>query len=270
MAEVIEPGGDGDAVTFGRSRLAGATRVLIALDFDGTLAPFHLDPGAVTMVPGATDVLAQIAADPRFALALVSGRPAAELVSLANPPAGTLVAGSHGSQRGEVTGAGLESAPLDLSEAELDLIRRVDDEFRMIVADSPGVWIEEKPLGRALHTRRAETEIAESATQRALAGVAAWPQVHALHGKSVVEIAVRHTTKADGLAWARGQVADAAGIEASQVAAVFAGDDTTDEFALASLGTGDLGIKVGAGDTAAQVRVADEASVVSYLAALLA
>jgi trehalose 6-phosphate phosphatase len=37
---------------------------------------------------------------------------------------------------------------------------------------------------------------------------------------------------------------------------LFAGDDVTDEDALASLGEYDLGIRVGPGDTAATVRVA--------------
>ena len=36
---------------------------------------------------------------------------------------------------------------------------------------------------------------------------------------------------------------------------LFAGDDVTDEDALASLDAGDVGVRVGAGDTAASVRV---------------
>jgi trehalose 6-phosphate phosphatase len=44
-------------------------------------------------------------------------------------------------------------------------------------------------------------------------------------------------------------------------AVVFVGDDVTDEHAFAILGTGDIGIKVGDGVTAAKYRVPDVAAV---------
>ena len=44
-------------------------------------------------------------------------------------------------------------------------------------------------------------------------------------------------------------------------AVLFAGDDVTDEDALRSLGEGDLGIRVGPGETAASHRVADPAAI---------
>ncbi len=49
---------------------------------------------------------------------------------------------------------------------------------------------------------------------------------------------------------------------------LFAGDDVTDEDALASLGPEDLGIRVGPGPTAATVRVADIAGLAAALRAL--
>ena len=46
---------------------------------------------------------------------------------------------------------------------------------------------------------------------------------------------------------------------------LFVGDDRTDEDAFAVLGTGDIGIKVGDGDSAAAWRLPDPASVVGLL-----
>ena len=49
---------------------------------------------------------------------------------------------------------------------------------------------------------------------------------------------------------------------------LFAGDDVTDEDALESLGEADLGIKVGAGETAAALRVASPEELAEVLSEL--
>ncbi len=46
---------------------------------------------------------------------------------------------------------------------------------------------------------------------------------------------------------------------------LFAGDDVTDEDALRSLGAGDLGVRIGGGETAATLRVDDIAAFVTVL-----
>lgn len=248
----------------------GAKRLLIALDFDGTLAPFQDDPMAVSIVDGGAPVLAELAALEPVQLALVSGRRLVDLAGLATPPAGTVLAGSHGAERGHIAPSGeLEVEAGGVTETESALLAEVTEALESIVASAEGTWVEEKTFGRVLHTRKAAPEVAERATAAALAGPGALEGVHTIHGKSVVEIAVRSVTKADAVASMRQQVADAAGIEPDGVAVLFAGDDTTDEFALASLVPGDLGVKVGDGETAAVVRVADEAALVALLGEVL-
>ena len=84
-------------------------------------------------------------------------------------------------------------------------------------------------------------------------------------GKHVLEFAWRHEGKDVAVAELR-RVTQADAV-------VFAGDDVTDEDALRALEEGDLGIRVGPGETAASLRVADPgelAAVLTRLAALRA
>jgi trehalose 6-phosphate phosphatase len=66
-------------------------------------------------------------------------------------------------------------------------------------------------------------------------------------GHNIVEYSFRHEGKDSALAALRERL--------GATAVLFAGDDVTDEDALASLGPQDLGIRVGDGETAASVRV---------------
>lgn len=254
-------------------RLAGvaaAAHLLVALDFDGTLAPFADDPMAVTMVPGAAEVLDDVARRPRTDLALVSGRPVRDLAIIAAPPASTWLAGSHGAELARVESDGsVRHEDDDPTPAEAELVQRLDRALEQIAAQAGGAWVEHKTFARVLHTRRCSAVEAERVSALALSGPATWPGVHALVGKNVVELAVRTTTKGDAIAHLRSAVARRAGVPADEVAVVFAGDDVTDENAMAVLGPGDVGIKVGEGATTASVRVADEAALVALLRGFL-
>ena len=68
-----------------------------------------------------------------------------------------------------------------------------------------------------------------------------------LDGKAVLEATVLSGTKGEGLDWLR-EVADASTV-------LFAGDDVTDEDAFAVLRPGDIGVKIGSGNTRAQFRL---------------
>lgn len=92
-----------------RAGLAGA---VVALDYDGTLAPVVDRPEDAHPAPGAADVLHALAPRVR-ALALVTGRPAdvvVELAGLAGVP-GLVVLGQYGAQRWEGTLTAQPPAP---------------------------------------------------------------------------------------------------------------------------------------------------------------
>jgi trehalose 6-phosphate phosphatase len=80
-------------------------------------------------------------------------------------------------------------------------------------------------------------------------------------GKRVLETSVVNTSKGEGVTFLR-QISGASAV-------LFAGDDTTDEDALARLEPGDVGIKVGLDFTQAQYRVEAPVHVAEMLEVLL-
>ena len=72
--------------------------MLIAADFDGTLAPIASSPAAAQMSPGARQVLAGLAAHPDVTLAVLSGRGLRDLGRKVSLP--VILAGNHGLEIG--------------------------------------------------------------------------------------------------------------------------------------------------------------------------
>ncbi|HKQ29792.1 MAG TPA: trehalose-phosphatase, partial [Burkholderiales bacterium] len=56
------------------SNLTRAPRRLLMLDYDGTLAPFKIDPAEATPYPGVIERIEAIMEDPRSCVVIVSGR----------------------------------------------------------------------------------------------------------------------------------------------------------------------------------------------------
>ncbi|MEP6599726.1 MAG: trehalose-phosphatase [Actinomycetota bacterium] len=122
---------------------------LVAVDFDGTLAPIVADPAASRPLPGAVDALTAIAK--RGArVAIISGRDVQtvmELGGLAAVP-GLLVAGLHGAEEWRDGAIYTPDTP--------EVIRRLRDRLPGLVdrqAIDPRVWIEDKRLSLVVHGR---------------------------------------------------------------------------------------------------------------------
>ena len=231
-------------------------RVLVAVDFDGTLAPIVRDPEDARALPAAVEAIAALRVLPRTHVAVVSGRPLEQLRRLLAPPDEVALVGSHGAEIDGHDGV--------LDDDERRLLVRLRDAVTEIVTANPGTFLEEKPAGVVLHTRRAGNESAARATAAALEGPAQWPGVHALDGKQVVELAVTDVTKGSALLRLR------ADLGLTRGGVLFAGDDTTDELAFAELDddAGDVTVKVGEGSTDARHRVADPDELAQLLALL--
>jgi trehalose 6-phosphate phosphatase len=239
-----------DATDTALANIARAPRLLIALDFDGTLSPHVADPMASRMLPVARAALERLAALPDTAIALVSGRSLDDLRIIAEHEDDSpyYLRGSHGA---EAWAPGVGAQPRDDDPAELALRDRLRRRAEELVARYDGVFIEPKAFGFAVHTRsaaRAEEAAAADAAVDALLAAEA-PHWRRRTGKFLVEYAFREEGK--------NHAVDALRAELGADAVLFAGDDVTDEDALRHLRPGDLGVRVGDGDTAAAVRVDD-------------
>ncbi len=264
LADTIDPGDRSSPLPLGLvtalEGFAMRPSLLIALDFDGVLAPIVADPGAARALPQSHRHLVSLAALPGVRLALVSGRQLADLREVAAPPPGTLLVGSHGAEMSSGTG---DPAPTALEPEAAELLARLVAELNRISAAHKGTHVEVKPTGAVLHTRRAKREIAAEATQQALDGPATWPGVHLTHGKEVVELAVVAVTKGTALRELRERTrADAV---------LYVGDDVTDERAFAVLDgdAGDVSIRVGSGETVADHRLGSPDEVAAMLGLLV-
>jgi trehalose-phosphatase len=218
---------------------------LLALDFDGVLAPLQDDPAQSRALPAAVGALARLGQVPGLHLALVSGRGIEDLAALAEVPDGTFLVGSHGAERGRWTAAGLERIDLALDDDAAARHLSLDTALRAAV-DGTTASVETKPASVVLHTRTASAADRERLTVLALE-LGERPGVDAMQGKEVVELGVLEVTKGDALAALR----DELGVDAL----LYAGDDVTDERAFATLRPDDVTVRVGPGETLARFRV---------------
>jgi trehalose 6-phosphate phosphatase len=129
--------------------------LLVALDFDGTLAPIVRDPDTAAVEKGGLDALIALA-DRGAQVAVVTGRPASTAVrlgGLARVP-NLIVAGLYGA---EIWHGGAIS-----TVAEPPAMAKLRPRLAELVAENhPGVWVEDKRLSLVVHTRTAADPVAE-------------------------------------------------------------------------------------------------------------
>jgi trehalose 6-phosphate phosphatase len=247
------PQGLADAV---RS-LAEQPQVLVATDFDGTLAPLVTDPAAARATEGGMEALRAASAMPGVTVALVSGRDVDTLRDLSgvDRQEPVVLVGSHGAH----TSLEREDDTPLLSPAQAELLSQLTVDAEAVVARHPGARIERKPASVAVHTRGLDPATAAAALEDAAAVPSRHDGVHVMPGKQVVELAVLATNKGTALI-------DLARLRGAG-ATLYLGDDVTDERAFEALdpAAGDVTVKVGAGETAAAYRVEDVAGVVATL-----
>ncbi|MBB5632597.1 trehalose 6-phosphate phosphatase [Cryobacterium mesophilum] len=240
-------------------RIADVDELLVALDFDGTLAPTVDDPASARSHPDAMAAILALEDLEKTRIALVSGRSIGNLASVARLPDSTILVGSHGA---EFRFGGAVSGP-ELDGDERKMLDRLYAAVETVAARYPGARTERKPAGSGLHTRMSSPADADAARADALAAVAALGPSSGIterYGKDILEFTVREADKGTALDVIRHRTAASA--------VLFVGDDVTDEDGFAVLSGHDVGVKVGPGETAASHRVADPQAVAELLALL--
>ena len=238
-------------------QIAATGHLLVAMDFDGTMAPIVGHADDARPLPRSAAAFAGLAVLPRTTTALISGRALASLRAVASPPVNTLLIGSHGAE----AWLGPGSTGLTLDPEQKALLAEVRAVLADIVKEAPGTMLEDKPAGVVLHTRLAPDDVADDAVAAARSVLQDRQGVFLKDGKRVLETSVVNASKGEGVTFLR-QITGATGV-------LFAGDDTTDEDALARLEPGDVGVKVGLDFTQAQYRVEAPVHVAELLEVLL-
>lgn len=228
------------------AEFAKVPQILVALDFDGTVAELSNEPMAVRALSENKVVLAELLEQPGVSLAFVSGRSMADLllISEQGDDSPFYLAGSHGAEL-KLPGKAVQGTLNDSERVEIDKWRRAAE---LEISEIPDAWVEAKSMGFAVHFRRCSPQNKQR-VKEILAGtldqeLSSWRR---RGGHDIVEYAIRDTGKDAAVSSLRDRI----GVGA----VLFAGDDDTDEDALASLADSDLGVRVGGAVTAANIRV---------------
>jgi trehalose 6-phosphate phosphatase len=240
-------------------------RLVLLLDFDGTLAPIAARPELARPLPAPLRAIDRLRGRRGVDLGVVSGRALGDVRDLVGIR-GIIYAGNHGM---EIDGPGFRMLHPD-AEAARPTLERAAHMLERGLQDIAGAWVEDKGLTLSVHYRQvraAEHARVRAAVKEAVGGlITLWPT----EGKMVIEIRPRvdwHKGRAVEFLLDRLRPPDGAPV-------LYVGDDLTDEDAFAAVrdwsgGSGD-GVLVADTPlpTAATCTVRDPKEVAELLAAL--
>jgi trehalose 6-phosphate phosphatase len=214
-------------------------------DFDGTLVDLAPQPEAVVMPQALIDDLASLSHYLDGAVAVISGRPIAQIDAFL----GALrlpVAGVHGAERRNADGA--------LTMLATHSLDHVHQAAEALAHQHPDLLVEHKRGSIALHYRQAP-QLEEDCRAVMQAAVDNSPGLTLLRGKMVFEAKPGAASKGHAIE---------AFMQESPFAGrtpVFVGDDVTDEVGFCTVqNRGGLGVKIGAGASAAWHRLENPAA----------
>lgn len=224
--------------------------LLVACDYDGTIAPLVVDPMEARPNRDSVAAMRALAESARTHVAVISGRSLRDLATLSRLPEEVRLVGSHGSEFDLGFGAQLPDELLGLRRAVTDLVLDLGRRY--------GASVEQKPTGVTFHFRGMDPAAAAAARDELVRGPAAWEGIKVRNGHDIIELSVVETSKGQALEAIRHQVGASA--------VLFLGDDTTDEdaFAVAAAGRGVAVVVRGEDDareTVAEWSAADPADV---------
>ena len=222
------------------------------LDFDGTLVDIASQPDAVRVEDGVVPALEALHHCLQGALAIVTGRTLADIDHYL-APLRLNVASEHGAQHRHLSATGVARS---VSSPDL---RATEQRLKAALLQYPGLLLETKTAGLALHYRHAPA--LESICSKLMDDIARdMPGMEILRGKCVLELKPAGPNKGRAVQ------------EFMQLPAfkgrtpIFVGDDITDEAAfIAVQRLGGVGIKVGHGTSAAAMRCESAAQVRAWL-----
>ena len=219
-------------------RLELSQKKFLALDYDGTLAPFHPDPMQAFPLPEIPALLEKLSERSDTTLAIISGRPLGEVVELLGDLA-VVVVGSHGREMKKSDGSLRAIEPTDKQKAGLEAA------LHLAIEEGFEDQLEKKIGSIALHTRPLSSQRAAQIENTALTKWSALAQQYDLECMGFnggVEVRCTGRNKGDVLK----ELLD---LQPSEAFSVYIGDDVTDEDAFREIKGRGIGIKVGEATT---------------------
>lgn len=209
-----------------------STRLLVGLDFDGTLADIAATPDQAKLTPRTRALLDELAARPDTRVAILSGR-ALDDVKRKVGLAGIYYGGNHGL---ELEGPSLRWTHPGALELDGDLRRALEK----TLASFPGALVEDKRFGVALHYRAVPERRVRRLRERVREKLRRLQEGFRIHRiKKAFELR-------PDVGWDKGHALET--IRRTLVGgwlAVFVGDDRTDEDGFRTLGPQALTVRVG-------------------------
>lgn len=196
-------------------------RPAVFFDFDGTLSDIVENPDAARLVEGAADALTSLTA--QCPVAILSGRDLADVRERIGLP-GIWYAGSHGFELTGPDGAHHENAE---AAASIPVLEGAAAELAGQLGDIPGVMVEHKRFGVAVHYRNAARDrIGEVSAAVRNAGQRTGLRVTT--GREVIELRPNvDWDKGKTLRWVLDHIRDTA--QSGPFLPIYLGDDITDE-----------------------------------------
>jgi trehalose 6-phosphate phosphatase len=241
-------------------------RLVLLLDFDGTLAPIVDRPEDARPLPAAIEAIEALRRRGDVDVAVVSGRGLDDARSLSRLE-GIAFAGNHGM---EIEGPGLREVHEEAAAAR-PVLDEVQAEVRGALADIEGALVEDKGLTLSVHYRLVRDDEVERVRDAVRSATASREALRVTEGKRVLEIRPR-------VDWHKGRAVEflLEHLRPPHGAPVlYLGDDTTDEDAFRALnewsgGSGE-GVLVAPTElkTAARSRVDDPHEAAELLAELV-
>lgn len=227
---VLDPGLDLDRF-FGRVRRA-RERVLL-VDYDGTLAPFHPDPGRAAPYPDVARIVSAIARQPRARVIVVSGRALRDLAAPLAQLNGHEAWGAHGWQRSRAGERTLDFRP---NASQLERLDQADAKARSL--QPLGARVERKPASVAVHWRGLDPVSIEAVRERLQR---AWSPYE---GDGLESLAFDGGEELRASGRTKGSAVQQVLAESPHAVCAYLGDDSTDEDAFTAVRPRGLGVLV--------------------------
>jgi trehalose-phosphatase len=206
-------------------KVRAASGAVLLVDYDGTLAPFHVDRAQAYPDPDVAALLREIVATGRTRFAVITGRAVKDLTHLLGLLPNPEIWGSHGLERLKRDGT-YDLAPIDISAQHM-----LQQAYSWLVSKGIQLQAETKPGGVAVHWRGLTKERADDIKRAVVQNwllLAEEPALKLLEFDGGLELRVSRPNKGDAVKGILAELDD-------NTPVAYLGDDITDEDAFRAL-----------------------------------